>query len=369
MKKLLALTIAFLIYLGTFSHSFAAPPSPQIPETLKGEIVKVASQHFDDNAKLEEVSYLVKLDNGQKIAAIYRPNELTSFELSIGTTVVVVKTNQANALPSYQIADVYRLPVLLYFLAAFAVIAILIVGKKGVGSLLGLLISLFIILYGLVPLILKGYDPLTTTIFFCLIIIVLTTYLAHGISKKTTIALVSTFISLLLTLGISVLCIEILHVSGFGNENVYDLYLATNHTINAKGLLLSGIIIATLGALNDVTITQAVTLFEIKKMNKDMTFFELVKKGMSIGQEHGASMVNTIVLAYAGSSLFVFIFFIVNPQKQPIWAILNNEFIVEEIIKTLGGTMGILLALPLVTVLAAWVTTSAYFKKKSSSQT
>lgn len=368
MKWVFSFVIVLTIFLGSTSHSYAQPAPFLLPETLKGDIVKVASQHFDDSGELEQVSYQVTLDNGQKIVAIYQLNKLAKLELSVGTTVVVVKTNLPNAPPSFQIVDVYRLPVLLYFLIAFAVIAILIVGKKGVGSLLGLFISLFIILYGLVPLILKGYDPLSTTIFFCLLIIVLTTYLAHGVSKKTTIALVSTFISLLITLGISVLCIQVLRISGFGNENVYDLYLATNNTINAKGLLLSGIIIATLGALNDVTITQAVTLFEIKKMNKDMSFFELVKKGMSIGQEHGASMVNTIVLAYAGSSLFVFIFFIINPQKQPIWAILNNEFIVEEIVKTLGGTMGILLALPIVTVLAAWILTSAYFRKKNDSR-
>jgi uncharacterized membrane protein len=254
----------------------------------------------------------------------------------------------------YQIVDTYRLPALLYFLIAFVVIAVIIVGRRGVGSLLGLVISLIVILYGIVPLILKGYDPLLVTVCFSVIILLFTTYLAHGVSRQTTVALVATFISLLLTLAVSFICIWVLKLNGLGNENVYDLYFATGNAINAKGLLLSGIVIATLGALNDVTVTQAVTIFEMRKLNHKLTYLELLKNGLSIGRVHGASMVNTLVLAYAGSSLFVFIFFIVNPQKQPVWAILNNEFMVEEIVTSIGGTMGILLSVPLVTLMAAW---------------
>lgn len=356
MKKVFHIFI-FLICLFPLSVSatFAQNPQSYNPQQmLKGKIIKQLNKELDANGKLQKITFSVKLEDEKVIQGMYTPSTLGSLNLENGSNVVIAKTKTQNG-PTYQIIDTYRLPYLVYFLIVFVIIAVLIVGKRGIGSLIGLIISLIVILYGIVPLILKGYDPLLVTIFFSFIILFFTTYLAHGVSKPTTIALVSTFISLLMTLGISALCITLLDLNGLGNENVYDLYFATGNIINAKGLLLSGIVIGTLGALNDVTVTQAVTLFEIMKLNHKLTFVELVRKGLSIGREHGASMVNTLVLAYAGSSLFLFIFFLVNPQKQPIWAILNNEFMVEEIVISLGGTMGILLSVPIVTMLAAFV--------------
>lgn len=353
MKKVVIIfsVLLLLFQASPFAYAQSEPASTQ--EMLRGKIIKEDSKEYNDLGKLQKTIYKVKLENKKVIDAVYLPNEITKLSMTTDSEIVLVKMKMKND-TLYQIVDTYRLPALLYFLIAFVVIAVIIVGRRGVGSLLGLVISLIVILYGIVPLILKGYDPLLVTVCFSVIILLFTTYLAHGVSRQTTVALVATFISLLLTLAVSYICIWVLKLNGLGNENVYDLYFATGNAINAKGLLLSGIVIATLGALNDVTVTQAVTIFEMRKLNHKLTYLELLKNGLSIGRVHGASMVNTLVLAYAGSSLFVFIFFIVNPQKQPVWAILNNEFMVEEIVTSIGGTMGILLSVPLVTLMAAW---------------
>lgn len=364
-KKLFLLVLAALfLTCATQTHAQTKPLAVQ--EEVKGTIVQEDAKDFDENGKLQKITFEVKLDNGKNIQADFQPSDLNKLSLNEGDQIVLSKST-AQGKASYQIIDNYRLPSLLYFLLGFAVVALLIVGRKGIGSLLGLLVSLFIILYGIVPLILKGYDPLLVTVAFSFLIILTTTYLAHGVSKKTTVALISTFVSLLIALFFSAASISLLNINGFGSEDVYNLYYAMGGTINAKGLLLSGIIIATLGALNDVTVTQAATIFELKKLNKDLKFLDLFKSGMAIGREHGASMVNTIVLAYAGSSLFIFIFFIVNPQKQPLWAIMNNEFMVEEFVKTLGGTIGILMSVPIVTVIAAYFVDKNFklHKKKS----
>ncbi|MFI5265374.1 MAG: YibE/F family protein, partial [Candidatus Levyibacteriota bacterium] len=185
-------------------------------------------------------------------------------------------------------------------------------------------------------------------------IMLITTYLAHGVSRKTTVALLGTTISIVLTYALANLSMYFLQVNGSGGQDAYDLYLATNTVVDAKGLLLSGIIIATLGALNDVTVTQAATVFQLKRIKPDMTFTDLITHGFSVGREHASSMVNTVILAYAGSSLGVFFFFIINTKSQGYISLLNNEFIVEEVVKTLAGTLGILLAVPIVTVLAAY---------------
>lgn len=363
MKKLLALLFIFFLFFQTSFSVHAQSETVSTQEMIRGKVMKEDSRTYNDLGKLQKTIYKVRVENKKIIDAVYLPSEITKISISTGSEVVLIKMSMGKG-TQYQIIDTYRLPALLYFLIAFVIIAVVIVGRRGLGSLLGLVISLIVILYGIIPLILKGYDPLLVTVSFSVVILLFTTYLAHGVSRQTTIALVSTFISLLLTLGVSYICIWVLGLNGLGNENVYDLYFATGNAINAKGLLLSGIVIATLGALNDVTVTQAVTIFEMRKLDHTLTFLDLLKRGLSIGRVHGASMVNTLVLAYAGSSLFVFIFFIVNPQKQPLWAILNNEFMVEEIVTSLGGTMGILLSVPLVTLLAAWAAIK-YVKAKS----
>lgn len=352
-KKLsvfLLVSFVFLTQLALVSAKDIAPPS-QIQE--KGVVISQVSKELDENGKAQSISYVVKLDNGKVITATYQLQAVQTFNVSPGSKVVVLqsKTPQGN---QYQIVDLYRLPSLFYFLIAFIIIAVLIIGVKGIGSLLGLLISLLIILYLIVPQIIHGTSPLLITTIGAFIILLVTTYLAHGISKKTTVAVGSTGLSLLITLIISWILIEWLSLSGTGNENIADISLATNHLINAKGLLLSGIIIGTLGALNDVTVTQATTIFEMKKIDHSLSFVALFRRGMNVGREHGASMVNTIVLAYAGSSLFLFIFFIMNPQHLPLWAILNTEYMVEEILVALGGTLGILLSVPIVTLLACY---------------
>lgn len=357
LNKLVVCLFVLLPFFGfaSLAHAQTNPVPSQIQE--KGIVVAEKSKDFDEKGKAQSISYSVKLDNGEIITASYRLQTLQTLNIHQGSKVVVMQAVTSNG-TSYQIIDLYRLPSLFYFLIAFVIAAVAIVGKKGIGSLLGLGISLLIILYVIVPGIMQGISPLLITTVGAFAILLITTFLAHGISKKTSIAVVSTGISLLVTLIIAYVSIEWLSLSGNGNENVADLYFATSNLINAKGLLLSGIIIGTLGALNDVTVTQASTIFEMKKIDHALSFPTLFKRGMVIGRDHGASMVNTIVLAYAGSSLFLFIYFIVNPQKQPLWAILNNEFMVEEILVALAGTLGILLSVPIVTLLASYFASS-----------
>lgn len=353
-NKFLVIIISLFIFFSAIPQVNAQ--ENQIPPKTqeKGVVIAEKSKELNDKGEIQNVTYSVKLDNGKIVAALYQLQTLQKLNIQVGSQVVLLQTPSQGSL-SYQIVDLYRLPALFYFLIIFATIAVIIVGKKGIGSLIGVCISLLIILYGIVPGIMHGFSPLLVTILSAFAILLITTFLAHGISKKTAVAVIATGLSLLITLFIASISIEWLSLSGTGSENASDLFLATNRIINAKGLLLSGIIIGTLGALNDVTVTQASTIFEMKKIDHTLSLMSLFKRGMVIGRDHGASMVNTLVLAYAGSSLFLFIFFIVNPQKLPLWAILNSEFLVEEIVVALGGTLGILMSVPIVTLLAAWV--------------
>jgi uncharacterized membrane protein len=275
--------------------------------------------------------------------------------VSIGQEIVVDKVTNQNNKISYSIYDSYRLNNLLIFFIIFCLGVVLIAGLKGFGSLIGMGISLCVILLYIIPTILKGADPLTVTLIGATIIILLTTYLAHGISWKTTIALSSTLISIFLTAGLAILAVNFTNISGIGNEDAFALQVGTTSLINLQGLFLSGIIIATLGALNDITTTQAMTILELKKSDPKLKFVALFEKGFSVGKEHIASLVNTLILAYVGSAFAVFIFFVLNPAKTPYWIILNSELVSDEIVKILAGSIGLLFSVPIVTLLASFV--------------
>lgn len=335
------------------------------PKQILGTVIKLDSKTYTENGTLKTATYSVVLDQtGKTILANYDYHAFANLSVQKGDQVMVILQPGPNNTKTYYIVDRHRLPVLLYSVIIFAVVSLIIIGKKGFGSLLGLLVSLTIVLFGIVPFVLKGGDPLIVTAIGACFIMLVTTYLAHGVSRKTTVALLATCISIFITFLLASISMYFLQINGYGGEDAYDLYLATNTIINAKGLFLSGIIIATLGALNDVTVTQAATVFQLKKVKHEMTFSELVTHGFSVGREHASSMVNTIILVYAGSSLGVFFFFIINTKSQGYLVLLNNEFIVEEVIKTLSGTLGILLAVPIVTLLSAYAVSKMPAKKK-----
>jgi uncharacterized membrane protein len=194
----------------------------------------------------------------------------------------------------------------------------------------------------------------------------ITIYLAHGFSKKTTIALISTFLTLILTGALSTLFVHMTFLSGLGSDDAYALQIGPEAKINFRGLLLGGILIGTLGVLDDVTTGLSASVFELYKANPKISFGQLLKSGLAIGREHISSLVNTLVLAYAGASLPIFLTLVLNPNNYPLWSILNSELIVEEIVRTLAGSIGLVAAVPLTTFLATIYITEFYSKSKKT---
>lgn len=267
---------------------------------------------------------------------------------------VIVKKTSSDTSTQYFIYEPFRLNILLYVAIFFFLFIVFVAGKRGIGAVAGLAISVLVIIFYIIPQIIQGQDPLLICILGSIAILLTSTYIAHGISFKTTIAVLGTAVSLLFAAGISIFLVNMLHIFGLGSEDIYNLQMGDKASINPKGLLLGSILIGTLGALNDITTTQAITMFTLVRENPKQKILDLFEKGMVIGKEHIASLINTLVLAYAGSSLAVFIFFGLNPSNLPWWVILNNEATVEEIVRSLGGSIALILAVPLTTLLAAW---------------
>ncbi|HZE87585.1 MAG TPA: YibE/F family protein, partial [Methylomirabilota bacterium] len=214
-----------------------------------------------------------------------------------------------------------------------------------------------------IPQILAGAEPVATSVLASFFILFITTYISHGVSKQTTVAFLSTCVGLLLAIVFSFSAIVFTGITGYGTNDAVDMHFLTPFLLNVKGLFLAGIIITTLGALNDVTVTQATAVFQLAKQKEKLSFLALAKQGIVIGREHAISLINTLVLAYTGGSLSVIIYFLVTQKQQPVWSIIGNEFLAEEVIRTIGGTMGLVLAVPLATYFAAYVVTRGNFKK------
>jgi uncharacterized membrane protein len=364
-KKIIYLTLLFLAIVWIpHSTAFAAPPDElDVHETfVRGKILKVVSQK---QVKVSQSTFLeeklsVQILEGQeknKIVTIETsgdPQQKTN-KLTEGESVVVDSKPDPSGKMQYSIYEPYRLNMLIFIFLGFLLLIIFIAGRKGVGALIGLILSLLIITLWIIPQIIQGQDPLQICILGACTILIITTYIAHGFSLKTTVAILGTSIALAFAGWLAVTVVQLLQTTGLGNEDIYTLQVGSSHPINAQGLLLGGIIIGTLGALNDITTTQAMTIFTLIKENPKQKFSELFQKGMVIGKEHIASLINTLVLAYAGSSLAVFIFFALNPAQLPWWVILNNETTIEEIIKAIVGSSTLILAVPITTALAAWV--------------
>lgn len=361
MKKIL-LSIAFLFLFVTPTFAQIPPSQPKL-EFFKASVVEIVDQGQKeiDGVKNYFQTLRVKIDDGSekgKFTVIQNGNQtqITKDQLvSKNQEIVVEKTSLANGRFTYSIYDFYRLNSLFIFVILFFVAVVLIAGLRGLGSILGMIISLLVILGYIIPNLLKGSDPLTVTLIGATTIIIVTTYLAHGISKKTSIALISTLISLFLTALFAILAIKFASITGLGNEDSFALQIGPTSIIDIKGLFLSGIIIGSLGALNDITTTQSATILELKKADPKLKFGFLFQKGLNIGKEHIASLVNTLVLAYIGSAFAVFIFLVLNPIHLPYWVILNNEIVADEVIKIIAGSIGLLLSVPIVTALASYI--------------
>lgn len=281
-----------------------------------------------------------------------KQNADPSQKVSEGETIVVAK-NQDFQGDEYYMTDRYRLPALFIIGLLFVAAVIAFGGMRGISSLLGLCASIVILVSFVVPHILAGENALLVSFVGAVAIAFLSLYLAHGVNARTTIALAGTLMALLIALVLTLLFTSMAHLIGLASEETFYLYLNVG-TINLRGLLLGGIIIGMLGVLDDVTIGQAATVYEIKRADPTLGLKELYRRGTAVGREHIASLVNTLVLAYAGASFPLFLVYIVQSDKFPLWLALNSEPVAEEVVRTLVGSMSLIFAVPITTFLAAY---------------
>lgn len=362
MKKicLYLMLLFFLFHLPTlFLKVNAQTEQDQVYEAVIQSVELTNKVNPNTHVKVKNTSILISSGDLKGRKFIVQDNSIpTSHEITYkpGDKVIVTYTKGPGGSEMVYITDVARQTPLLFLVFIFLIL-ILVVGRwQGLSSLIGMSISFLIIGEFIVPNILLGNDPLLITFFGALLIIPLTYFISHGLNKKTSIAIISTFITLLLTGSFAYLFVQLAHLSGFDSDEAS--YLKNlGLSINIQSILLSGIIIGILAVLNDITVSQASVVKSLITAKPTLSVKELYSNAMGVGKDHIASLVNTLILVYAGASLPLFVLF--SKAQGPWNLIINQEIVATEIVRTLVSSIGIVAAVPLTTYLAALV-----YKKK-----
>ncbi|MEU5884791.1 YibE/F family protein [Spirillospora sp. NPDC047279] len=272
-----------------------------------------------------------------------------------GDDVILIEVTDAPDGIPYQLSDHQRSNALWIIGAAFALAVVAFGRWRGVTALVGLAITFVLLLQFLIPAILAGSPPLLAAIVCAAAIMLVVLYLTHGFSMTTSIAVVGTIASLALTGLLATAALDLAHLSGLTDESALNLDLSSG--INGQGLLLAAIIIGALGVLDDVTVTQAYTVNELAQANPSYRFRQLYKAAARVGRAHIASVINTIILAYAGASLPLLL--LLSVSQQPLGDVLTAPAIATEIVRSVAGTLGLIAAVPITTALASLALTRA----------
>ncbi|HEX8628693.1 MAG TPA: YibE/F family protein [Catenuloplanes sp.] len=279
--------------------------------------------------------------------------------VAVGDEVFLVQLTDPEdpSVSTYNIADHQRGRPLIWVVGLFAA-AIIAFGRwRGLAALGGLAASFAVLLGFVLPGIQNGRPPLLVAITGAALIMFVVLYLTHGITAQTSVAVLGTLASLVLTGLLGTVATAATHLSGSGSEETITLSLMQGD-VDLHGLLLAGIIIGSLGVLDDVTVTQAATVTELARANPDLSRRQLYRAATRVGRAHIASTVNTIVLAYAGASLPLLLLIIASGRGTG--DILTTEFMGQEIVRSAVATMGLIAAVPITTALAAVVTTAGH---------
>lgn len=331
------------------------------PSYFTGTVVRILEKHLvDSEKKLYTQKAEVKRDDTDQLVIVEVGSEFQPLNeqqlLEVGRKVVLSEQQITPDERAVVVSDTYRLSTIAWMAVLFAVVVVIVGRMQGLGALTGMAVSVLILVKFIVPQILSGADPILISLVGSLAIGSLTLYIAHGFHMKSHIALVAMLVTLTVVALLAFTSVKAAQLVGLGSEEAYFLQFGNTNNINLQGLLLGGIILGALGVLDDITVSQVSVVFQLRAAKKNISLQELYFRGLEVGKDHVASLVNTLVLVYAGANLPLFILFMINDQV-PQWVVLNSEIIVEEIIRTLSGSIGLVLAVPLATILAAIVVT------------
>ena len=351
--------ITFIFTLGVyFFHSYIYNPvSIQNSSSLnysKAKVIRV----IDDQSKEDKIThryygvqnlYIEILDGTFKNKKVYIDNYLSTthnIHLKTGDTFIACIDNPQSDNSLITAYNYYRTPYI-YSFVGLLIIIILIIGKsKGVRTIISLAFTLYAIISLLLPMIFSGFSPIISTIFIVILTTGYSLFMLNGSSIKTWVAIIATSLGVIIS-GLSFLALShFIHISGFNTDQAEALIIISQQTgLKINEVLFSGILISGLGAVMDVGMSIASSLYEVKILNPTISKSQLFKSGINIGKDMIGTMCNTLILAFTGSSMTILLAFFAYQIQYP--QLMNSDFIAIEIAQGITGTLGIILTVPI----------------------
>lgn len=351
----LTIGIGLLLLAMPFFPVSAQEVHQDLKETVTAEVVDVLSTEEHEVVGTDTFTTVQRIE--AKLTSGSKEGEVVTFEneiviLNKGDSVYLNYVKTINGDEYYIFKDFIRHTQLIILVLLFAGLLLAFARWQGARALFSLGLSIGAIVFILVPLILAGYDPALVSLFVAALVLALILFLTHGVNARSVIAFSGTFGAVLLTCVVAFVCVESMRLTGFGNDAAVSLNFATRGTLDFAGLLLGSIIIGILGMLDDVSITQASVTQALKHANSSLTAYELYMRAIEVGKDHIGSLVNTLALAYVGVSLPLVLLFA--RADATIGLMLNQEVVAAEIVRIVVGSIGLILAVPLTTLIASW---------------
>lgn len=361
--KLITFLVAILI-IGVIILSIDSSDIRSVEKNIgydKGVVEKVLSDNTQKDSATEGVRrgsqiLQVKMANGPYKGQVVTMDNYLSAQFNVyakeGTRIMVRVTVYEEG-PNFSVYNYDRSLLLYVFIGLFMVLLCVIGGKKGFSALIGLILTLLVVVKILLPLLLKGFPPLTTTIGVIAFATIVGFILIDGISVKTSSAIIGTIAGVVLAGLLAHLAGIFGHINGYQMEEAESLFLiaGSGSGIKITNLLTAGILIASLGAVMDVAMSIASSLHELHEVNTSLTTKQLFQSGMNIGKDAMGTMANTLILAFTGSSLNLLL--MIYSYGIPYTQLINTDSIAIEIIRGIAGSIGIVLTVPIVALISA----------------
>ncbi|MEY2472775.1 MAG: hypothetical protein QOK28_2104 [Actinomycetota bacterium] len=324
---------------------------PYVKATVVGAITKACADPEEDlPAKCRE--YRVHLRDRRSATFLVSNIDFSVPPIHNGDHLLLSYNRLAPAEFRYSFVEFDRSTPLLGLALVFVAVVVGFGRWKGVRAIAGLAVSALVVMFFLLPALLNGRNTTAAALVATSVVAFAALYIAHGVTRSTTVALVGTLASVLLIAAIATVFTALAHMTGLSDES-FQLLRVTARALDPRGVLIAGMVLGALGVLDDVTVTQVSAVAELREANPAMSRRDTYRAATRIGRDHVASTVNTLVLAYAGASLALLLFFF--QEGRAVGQILNREVVAVEIARALVGSIGLIVAVPITTALAVSV--------------
>lgn len=354
----------WLLFLILFTFSFSTIYSRE--EYISGKVIALISEEkvAEDETNIKKIlKYKIKILSGEETGSIkevsfpiYKEKQY-NIDVEIGDKIVLYKSYDTNNIEAkdnerIDISDIDKRDFIYFLFLILFVSTIIIAKKKGIKSIIALVVTILFIIKFFIPAIAKGYSPILSAILISIFSTIITIYYVSGFSKKSLIAILGTTSGLIIAGLVSYSFIKGMKLIGYGDPEILG-YLEIIEKINLRELISAGVIIGSLGAIMDVSVSISSSINEIYQTNPKLSEKKLYSSGIKIGNDIIGTMINTLILAYVGASLLTLILLYLQSADYPLIRILNYEDIVIEILRAVCGSLGIIVTVPLTAYIAA----------------